>query len=130
MASLLAASGIAIVNALAFTGTSAAFHALSSSDGERKRHNLATEKFQKDHNDWLEQRQTSINNEVKRTRAAQTSETHMQELDRSMHDYAMAYPEPQFHQYYHPSPNQKNQDFMLAAVSIVGLGAFTWYVTK
>ncbi|MCE2507400.1 MAG: hypothetical protein J4F36_13240, partial [Nitrosopumilaceae archaeon] len=74
MATILGIAGAALVNALAFSGTNYAFHQLSSSDEERKHHDLALEKFQKDHNAWIERRQNAIDDEQKRRQSAARSE--------------------------------------------------------
>ena len=60
----------ALVNALAFTGSSYLFHRLSkdSIDAERKRHNLAIEKLQKAQIEWAhkhQQRIDFINNQLR-----------------------------------------------------------------
>ena len=132
MASLLALAGGAVINALAFSGTNYMFHKLSSSDEERKRHDLAIEKYQRDHNAWIEQRQNEIDAEQKRRRAAQTAENHMQELDASMREYAKAWkeknPEPKFYQYYHPSEEQKKKDYLGALVAVAAIGGVAYYV--
>lgn len=132
MASLLMMGAGALVNALAFSGTNYMFHKLSSSDEERKRHDLAIEKFQRDHNAWIEKRQNDIDAEQKRKRAAQTAEAHMQELDASMREYARAWetkhPEPKFDQYYHPSEDQKKKDYLGALITITAIGGVAYYV--
>ena len=132
MASLLMMGAGALVNALAFSGTNYMFHKLSSSDEERKRHDLAIEKFQKDHNAWIEERQNEIDAEQKRRRASQRAEDHMQELDASMREYANAWetkhPEPKFYQYYHPSEDQKKKDYLGALVAIAAIGGVAYYV--
>jgi len=125
-------AGGAVVNALAFSGSNYMFHKLSASDQERKRHDLATEKYQKDHNTWIENRQSHIDAEQKRRRAAQTVENHMQELDQSMREYARAWevqnPEPKFYQYYHPSEEQKKKDYLIAISTIAAISGIAWYV--
>ena len=117
MASLNALAGCAVINALAFSGSNFLFHKLSSSDEERKWHDLAIESFQQDHNKWVEEKQQEIDAEQKRRRAAQRSENHLQELDQSMREYVKAWevrnPEPCFFQYYHPSEDQKNHSIKL-----------------
>ena len=66
------ASG-ALINALAFSGSNFLFHKLSSSDVERKRHDLALERYTKDHYAWLERRQNKLDIERKRRLAAENS---------------------------------------------------------
>ena len=50
-------AGGGVINALAFSGSNFLFHKLSSSKEERKRHDLAIDSYQKDHNSWIERRQ-------------------------------------------------------------------------
>ena len=132
MASLIALAGGAVVNALAFSGSNFLFHKLSSSDEERKRHDLAIESYQRDHNRWMEDRQQEIDAEQRRRRAAQRSENHLQELDASMREYAKAWevrnPEPKFSQYYHPSEDQKKKDYLGGLVAVAAIGGVAWYV--
>ena len=129
MASLLAVTGGAIINALAFSGTNYAFHSLSGSEEERKRHDLAIEKYQRDHNAWIERRQAKLDAGAERLRRAEKSEKHLSETDMSMVEYAKAFdPEPQFYQYYHPSEDQKKKDYVFALATVVGVGAVAYYV--
>ena len=132
MASLAMLAGGALINALAFSGTNFLFHKLSAGDEERKRHDLALEKYTRDYHTWLENRQNRLDLERKRRLAAQTSEKHMQELDQSMVEYARALdaqnPKPQFFQYYHPSEAQKKKDYLGALVAIGAIGGIAYYV--
>ena len=54
IASIVMLIGGALMNALAFTGSSYLFHGLSADniDAERKRHDLAIEKLQKAQIEW------------------------------------------------------------------------------
>ena len=125
-------AGGALINALAFSGTNFLFHKLSADGDERKRHDLALEKYTRDYHTWLENRQNKLDLERKRRLAAQTSEKHMQELDQSMVEYARALdaraPMPQFFQYYHPSEAQKKKDYIGALVAIGAIGGIAYYV--
>ena len=61
MASLLSIGGTALVNAIMFSGTSAAFSMLGDHGrGEAKRHNLAIEKVEKEREKWSEERQQRL----------------------------------------------------------------------
>ena len=62
MASVVMLTGGALVNALAFTGSSYLFHRLSkgSIDKERKRHDAAIEKLQAAQMEWAHARQEQI----------------------------------------------------------------------
>ena len=59
MASVAMLIGGALVNALAFTGSSYLFHRLSvdNIDTERKRHDVAIEKLQKAQIEWVHKQQ-------------------------------------------------------------------------
>ena len=63
MASLAIMAGGALVNALAFSGSNYLFRKLSAGDTERKRHDLAMEKFTRDQNAWLKNRQEKLDQE-------------------------------------------------------------------
>jgi len=125
-------AGGAVINALAFSGTNYAFHSLSQSDEERKRHDLAIERYQRKHNAWIEKRQDNIDAEQKRRRSARTAESHMQELDESIEEYAKAWivrnPEPKFYQYYHPSEDQKKKNYLGALAAVAAIGGIAYYV--
>ena len=61
MASLAMIAGSALVNALAFSGTNAAFSLLGDHGGtEMKRHNLAVERLSKAREDWNRDRQERL----------------------------------------------------------------------
>ena len=69
MASLLFTIGGAVVNALAFSGTSFVFSKLTDrGEEERKRHDLALEKLQKSRGEWNEGRMKRLDFTNKRLR--------------------------------------------------------------
>jgi len=121
----------AAINALAFSGSNWMFHQLSSSDEERKRHDLAIENEQKARNSWLKRRQEEFDAERKRREQAKSAEYNLQELDASMLEYAQAWeaanPRPQFNQFYHPSEQQKGKDRLGALVAVAVVGGAAWY---
>ena len=76
--------GGALVNALAFTGSSYLFHRLSADniDAERKRHDAAIEALQKAQVEWAHKRQERIdfiNNQLRLERKAETKFTELNE---------------------------------------------------
>ena len=80
MASVAMLIGGALVNALAFTGSSNLFHRLSADniDTERKRHDAAIEKLQKAQIEWAHKRQQRIdfiNNQLRIERKAEAKFT-------------------------------------------------------
>ena len=81
--------GGALVNALAFTGSSYLFHRLSADNinAERKRHDAAIEALQKSQTEWThkhQQRIDFINNQLRLERKAETKFT---ELNNAMREY-------------------------------------------
>ena len=83
-------TGGALVNALAFTGSSYLFHRLSADniDAERKRHDSAIEKLQKAQIEWTHKRQQRIdfiNNQLRLERKAETKFTELNEAMREYH---------------------------------------------
>ena len=132
MAFLLPMIGGAVINAVAFSGSNFLFHQLSSSDEERKRHDLALEKYTRDHTAWVERRQQKIDEELKRRQAASDAERDFKELDQSMIEYRLALdrknPEPQFTQYYAPDENQINKDYIITCSIIVLVGGIAYYM--
>ena len=129
MATLIGVGIGALVNALAFTGTSYAFHQLSSPESERKRHNLAVEKFQKAHNKWLDDRQNAIDEERQREKAAGRAEKDFQQLDAAMRDFYTA-SEPKFKHYYNPTPKQQSNNLLFTVGSTVIAGVAGYFVAK
>ena len=79
----------ALVNALAFTGSSYLFHRLSkeSIDAERKRHDAAMEKLQAAQLEWTHKRQQRINFINNQFRLERKAETKFTELNDAMREY-------------------------------------------
>ena len=93
MASVAMLIGGALVNALAFTGSSYLFHRLSADniDAERKRHDAAIEKLHAAQIEWAhkwQQRIDFINNQL---RLEQKAETKFTELNDAMREYHEAF---------------------------------------
>ena len=83
--------GGALVNALAFTGSSYLFHRLSAGifDAERKRHDAAIEALQQAQIEWIHKRQERIdfiNNQLRLERKAETKFTELNEAMREYHE--------------------------------------------
>ena len=89
MASIAMLIGGALVNALAFTGSSYLFHRLSknSINKERKRHDLAIEALQKAQLEWTHKRQQRIDFINNQLRLECTAETKFTELNNAMREY-------------------------------------------
>ena len=126
-------AGGAIVNALAFTGSSFLFSKLSKNDEERVRHDKAVEKMQKDQVEWSKKRQERIdfiNNILIEQRKA---ETKFKEIDDAMREYSLYFKplpplpqKPKLEDYYTPSENQQYGELVFIAVSM-GIIGFTIY---
>ena len=83
--------GVALANALAFTGSSHLFHRLSAdnTDAERKRHNSAIEALQKAQIEWAhnrKQRIDFIDNQLRLERKAETKSTELNDAMREYHE--------------------------------------------
>jgi len=128
--------GSAVVNGLAFTGSGYLFKKLDK-DGytaEMQRHNLAQEKLQKASTEWQEHRKLSIdfvNLQLKRENQAA--------IDFRMSDNALLlYNElnpttrveirnkPQLSDFYTPSPEMKNYEYLWIILGMSGLGLLAY----
>jgi hypothetical protein len=106
--------GGAITNAVAFSGSNYLFSLFHNreADKERIRHDKATEKYQKDHNEWVESRQKKIDFINNRENQARYGLIGMDNADDSLKLYHEVFggsveSEPQFHDYYQPSKDQE-----------------------
>ena len=106
----------ALVNALAFTGSSHLFQRLSKDNinSERKRHNAVIEQLQKAQIEWAHARQQRINfinNQLKLERKAETKFTELHDAMREYHEvFGHKLPplprEPMLSDYYTPTDEQ------------------------
>ena len=138
MAGIVAMIGGALVNSLAFSGSNYMFSKLSNHGaGERKRHNQAIEKLQKDRNSWVKERQQRldfINQQLQRERHAEHT---FSEVDDAMEAYYIATEKklpplrskPVLSDFYHPSDQQKNNE-ILFIISSLGLMGYLMYKSK
>ena len=105
--------------------------------GERKRHNQAVEKLQKDRNSWVKERQQRldfINQQLQRERHAEHT---FSEVDDAMDAYYIATEKklpplrskPVLSDFYHPSDQQKNNE-ILFIISSLGLMGYLMYKSK
>ena len=110
--------GGALVNALAFTGSSYLFHRLSadSIDADRKRHDAAIEALQKAQIEWTHKRQQRIefiNDQLRLGRKAEILFGHeLPPLPR----------EPALSDFYTPSNEQHYRELGFIALSMIGIG--------
>ena len=138
MAGIVAMLFGAGINALAFSGSNYMFSKLSNHGAdERKRHNQAIEKLQKDRNIWVKERQQRldfINQQLQRERHAEHT---FSEVDDAMEAYYIATEKklpplrskPVLSDFYHPSDQQKNNE-ILFIISSLGLMGYLMYKSK
>ena len=122
----------ALVNALAFTGSSYLFHRLlkESIDKERKRHDAAIEKLQAAQIEWAhkqQQRIDFINNQLRSERKAETIFTELNDAMREYHEvFGHDLPplprEPVLSDYYTPTDEQHYREFGFIVLSMIGIG--------
>ena len=132
MASIAAIAGGALINALAFSGTNAAFSLLGDHGGaERKRHDLAMEQLSKAREKYSEERQQRLdylNKTISQQRHARQT---FSDLDAAMQAYhevtSQSLPPlrdpPKLSDFYNPSRRQKDAEIALVigGMSVVGL---------
>ena len=88
MASVLFTIGGAVVNVLAFSGTNFVFSMLIDHGAEeRKRHDLAEEKFQRARNEWNRDRMKRLDLINKRLRETNEARAYIKNVDEAMLDY-------------------------------------------
>ena len=129
--------GGALVNALAFTGSSYLFHRLTADniDAERKRHDAEIEASQKAQIEWThkcQQRIDFINNQL---RLEQKAETKFTELNDAMREYHEVFDhelsplprEPVLSDFYTPTDEQHYRELGFIVMSMIGIGRVLYY---
>ena len=141
MASIGFLIGEALVNALAFTGSSYLFSSISkeSIDREwRKRHDKAIEDLQRAQIEWAKKRQERldyINNEILKEHKA---EKRFIDLNSAMQQYFIVTgrqseplpPKPVLSDFYVLSEDHHNRELTFITLSMIRIGAFLWYSDK
>jgi hypothetical protein len=129
MASVALLVGGALVNALAFSGSSYLFSTLRDSgvDAERERHDRAVEQLQSAQAAWSRKRTERldwINEELRRQGHAERT---FRDVDTAIREYALvtgknleAPPEPTLADFYVPSDDQKDREI---AFVVLAMGA-------
>ena len=125
--------GGALVNALAFTGSSYLFHRLSADniDAERKRHDATIEALQKAQIEWTNKRQEQIdfiNNQLRLERKAETKFTELNEAMREYHELPPLPREPVLSDFYTPTDEQHYRELGFIALSMIGIGGVLYYL--
>lgn len=137
MAGIAMMLGGAVANALAFTGSTFLFHALSKKeiDEERRRHDLAVENMQKAQIKWQEERQDRIDFINKKLMEEKKSEEKFTELGYAMREYYQVFgkhleslpPEPKLSDFYTPNNEQHDRELAFITISMIGVGAAIYY---
>lgn len=140
MASLAMLVGGALVNALAFSGSSYLFSKLRSSeiDEERKRHDKAVEQLQAAQAAWSRKRTERLdwlNDELRRQGHALKT---FRDVDEAMRRYAEVTgrnveplePEPQLSDFYHPSEGQRDREIAFIILGMIGTGLIAYKIAK
>ena len=121
MASLAIVAGGALINALAFSGTNAAFSILRDHGGtEMKRHNLAVERLSKAREEYSKERQQRLDYLNKTTSQQRHAERTFGDLGIAMQEYhkitGQQLPplrEPKLSDFYNLSTARKNAEITL-----------------
>ena len=136
MASVLFTIGGTVVNAVAFSGISFVFSRLTDHGAEeRKRHDLALERFQRARNEWNKDRMKRLDFINKRLREKNEAITYINNADEAIVEYYGVFakqikplpPKPELSDFYHPSENQKNGELLFV---VVGTGIATYGLYK
>ena len=132
MASLITIGGTALVNALAFSGTNAAFSMLGDHGrAEAKRHNLAMEKVARAREKWFKEIQQRLDYLSKRIAEQKHGARTFANLKADEEEYYKVTgrrlsplgDEPNLSDFYNPSRQRKDAEIVLAVggMGIVGL---------
>ena len=131
MATIVLTTAIgAVLNAASFIGGSylAKFLTGKEQDKERKRHDLALEKYEKDYNDWKEKMGRVQLWQEQREKNKDEASYNFQSTDEALRVYAKTHPddvgdseEPNFNDYYSPSKDQKNGEMLFTGLTVAGL---------
>ena len=130
--------GGAVVNALAFSGSSYLFSTIGQKDHEKemKRHNEAMENLMKARDAWSkrrEQRLDFINEQFRRQSHAIKT---FRDVDAAMHEYTVRFgvrltplePEPVLDDFYVKSESQHKKEIVFTAVGMIVLvGVAIWW---
>ena len=131
MASIALMIGGAIINATTFVGGSYLAKYLSGSsdsDEEKKRHDLAVEKYQKEYEEYEENR-TKLNDWIMTNdRIKDEAKENFKNTDYALklynkiHQDDLSLREPQFSDFYQPSAQQKQGEIIYVGASALAIG--------
>ena len=135
MATLAMMAGGALINALAFSGTNAAFSLLGDHGGtERKRHDIAIEQLNKAREDWNRDRQERLDLINKTLSDQRHAKQTFSDLGIAMQEYhevtgqqlSPLRGEPNLSDFFNPSRQRKDAEIALVVggMTVVGLLAY------
>ena len=139
MASIAAIAGGALINALAFSGTNAAFSLLGDhGKAEMQRHNLAMEKLSKAREDWNRERQQRldlISIAISQQRHAEQTFSDLDVAMREYHEVTGHSPpplreEPKLSDFYNPSRQKKDTEIALVVGGMIIVGFLAYKFSK
>jgi hypothetical protein len=138
MAALGMMIGGAIVNGIAFTGSSYLFKMFDKNayQAEMKRHDLATEKLQKAKTEWEEHREELIDFVNLQLKKEHNAAVDFQNVDYALTLYNELHPtnkqilrkKPQLSDYYTPSGEMKNYEYLWIIGGLIGVGFIIKFV--
>ena len=139
MASIAAIAGGALINALAFSGTNAAFSLLGDhGKAEMQRHNLAMEQLSKARDDWNRDRQERLDLINKALRDQRHAKQTFSDLGVAMREYhevtgnqllPLRDP-PKLADFYNPSRQQKDVEIALVIGGMTVVGVLAYKFSK
>ena len=131
MATIAVMIGGAILNATTFIGGSylAKYFSGDDASAEKKRHDKALEKYQKDYAKYQENREKLLNWQEQNRKNKAIASQNFEDTDEALKLYNRTHPdenlnltEPVFSDYYRPSKNQKTYEVICVAAGMLLVG--------
>ena len=135
MASIAIMAGGALIQALAFSGTNAAFSMLSDHGGtERKRHDIAMERLSKAREEYSKERQQRLDYLNKTISQQKHAEQTFEDLGVAMREYHEVTGQqlsplrnpPKLADFYNPSRQRKDAEIALVVGGMTGVGLLAY----
>ena len=130
MASIAIMLGGAVLNASTFIGGSylAKYLSGTKTDQERRRHDKALEKYQRDYAKYQENRQKLLDSQEQNRHEDAISAQNFENTDEALKLYNKFHPEPVFSDYYRPSKEQKigEMAYVSGGMMVLGYAASKW----
>ncbi len=119
--------GGAIANASAFVGGNAIFHAFDGQNAakERKRHDLAIEKLNRQSAEWNQNRIKHLDFLSEQRQKKLQAKSDILDMEDAIREYDRKNPQPNLSHFYQPSEKQKNYERAYIAGSVIGSAALS-----